>query len=309
MFKAAWLLALLCVVSASPVVVAQKPDDRAMLDAVLRRAGAYVLEFQGKLSGIVAEERYEQNVKPVLQSYAIGGLPRAGAAQDAWRVLKSDLLLVKPVGADRWVQFRDVFEVDGKPVHDRNERLVKLFLEPTAATSRQAEQIVSESSRYNIGNVQRTINVPVLALLILDPTNQRRFQFWRGDDRKPRMGGEPKALDGAGLWVIEYEELRRGTMIRTTNDQDLPSHGRFWIEASTGRVLATELVAEDTALRGTIDVKYQLEPAVNLLVPIEMRERYEIRRDGSRVEGTATYARFRQFQVKVDEKIAPIKER
>ena len=37
-----------------------------------------------------------------------------------------------------------------------------------------------------------------------------------------------------------------------------------------------------------------------------MRERYEIRRDGSRVDGTATYRRFRQFQVKVDEKLAPI---
>ena len=37
-----------------------------------------------------------------------------------------------------------------------------------------------------------------------------------------------------------------------------------------------------------------------------MRERYEIRRDGSRVDGEATYSRFRQFQVKVDEKLAPI---
>jgi hypothetical protein len=37
-----------------------------------------------------------------------------------------------------------------------------------------------------------------------------------------------------------------------------------------------------------------------------MRERYDIRRGGSRVDGVATYSRFRQFQVKVDEKIAPI---
>jgi hypothetical protein len=32
-----------------------------------------------------------------------------------------------------------------------------------------------------------------------------------------------------------------------------------------------------------------------------------LRRDGTKVEGTATYGKFRQFQVKVDEKIAPIK--
>ena len=66
------------------------------------------------------------------------------------------------------------------------------------------------------------------------------------------------------------------------------------------------MIAEDPLIKGTIDVEYQIEPAVGLLVPVEMRERYEIRRDGSRVEGTATYGRFRQFQVKVDEKLAPI---
>ena len=108
--------------------------------------------------------------------------------------------------------------------------------------------------------------------------------------------------------MIAYEEIRRGTLIRTTNERDLPSHGRFWIEPATGRVLASELVADDPFLRGTIYVKYQPEAAVNLLVPIEMRERYELRKDGSKVDGTATYSRFRQFQVEVDEKIAPIKE-
>jgi hypothetical protein len=40
-----------------------------------------------------------------------------------------------------------------------------------------------------------------------------------------------------------------------------------------------------------------------------MRERYDIRRDASRLDGKATYGKFRQFQVKVDENIAPIKDR
>ena len=86
----------------------------------------------------------------------------------------------------------------------------------------------------------------------------------------------------------------------------MPAHGRFWIDPSTGQVTASEMIAEDPLIKGTIDVEYQLEPAVALLVPVAMRERYEIRRDGSRVEGTATYGRFRQFQVKVDEKLAPV---
>jgi hypothetical protein len=54
-------------------------------------------------------------------------------------------------------------------------------------------------------------------------------------------------------------------------------------------------------------VSYQPGPIPGLLVPARMRERYDMPRQGSRVSGIATYGRFRQFQVKVDEKIAPIK--
>jgi hypothetical protein len=39
-----------------------------------------------------------------------------------------------------------------------------------------------------------------------------------------------------------------------------------------------------------------------------MRERYDDRRGRSRIDGVATYGRFRQFQVKVDETIGPIKK-
>jgi len=307
MLRSFTVLILLCFGALSRALVAQASPPRPALHDVLERAAGYVRDFQRQLSGVVAEERYVQEVKYILPSYALGAMPRSSGAQDVRRVLMSDLLLVKPAGADRWIQFRDVFEVDGKAVHDRSERLVKLFLEPTGSSARQAEQIVTESARYNIGSVQRTINVPVLALLILDAANQRRFHFERSQDRKSKLSGEPKSPGDSDLWVIEYDEVRSGTLIRTTNDRDLPSRGRFWIEAATGRVIASELVANDPFLRGTIDVTYQIEPSLALSVPVEMRERYELRKDGSKVEGTATYTKFRQFQVKVDEKIAPVK--
>ena len=298
-------MVLLCFAAAARILGVQAAE--VTLGDVMKRAGAYVVDFQQDLSGIVAEERYVQEVRYVLQSYAIGGVPRSPTTHDARRVLFSDLLLVRPSGATRWVQFRDVFAVDGKPVHDRNERLVKLFLEPTASSAQQVEDIVKESSRYNIGNLLRTINVPLLALLILDPANQRRFAFERTQDHKPRLGSEPKSTADAPIWVIEYYEQSAGTLIRGAGNHDIPSHGRFWIEAASGRVLGTELIADDTTLKGTINVTYRVEPSINLLVPGEMRERYEVRRDNSRVDGTATYSKFRQFQVKVDEKIAPLK--
>jgi hypothetical protein len=287
----AWLLVL---------YGAAAPAQERTLAEVLGRAGAYVTEFQRQLSGVVTEESYVQDIT---EPATFGS--RSGRSAVTRRVLKSDLLLVKPEGADRWIQFRDVFDVDGKPVRDRNERLMKLFVNPSASTAAQVAQIVDESVRYNIGNIHRTFNVPVFALLALEPKRQQNFRFTRVEPGPPlleRDFGVP-----ANAWVVRFKESDRDTMIRTTNDRELPAHGRFWIEPATGRVLMSELIAEDYALSGTVVVKYQPDVLPQLLVPMAMRERYIERRNGMRVDGAASYGRFRQFQVKVDEKIAPIK--
>jgi hypothetical protein len=290
-----WSLAGGVVLLASSVS-AQAPS----LAVVLERAGLYVVEFQRQLSGVVAEEAYVQDVRVPL-----GMGNRASGLLPTHRELKSDLLLVKPAGVDRWLQFRDVFEVDGKAVRDRNERLMKLFVTPSSSSAEQSERILEESARYNIGNLQRTVNAPVLALVILDPRNQPRFRFKRTDHDGPMLG-QWTAKPTDSIWILEYQEVEKETLIRTTNNRDMPARGRFWIDSGTGMVFASELIAEDPMIKGTIDVEYRMEQEVGLLVPIEMRERYEIRRDSSRVSGTASYGRFRTFQVKVDEKLAPI---
>lgn len=297
-------LAMICVMTAgSAPVRAQQPS----MATVLERAGEYVTSFQRQLSGVVAEETYTQDVRDPIPS---GTLPRAPMrGGPIHRELKSDLLLVKPEKADRWIQFRDVFEVDGKPIRDRSERLMKLFVEPTADTADRAEQIVTESARYNIGNVVRTINVPVFALLILDPGNQNRFKFSRADKGGPAIGMGRDLAVPDGTWVIRYEETGHGTLIATTFGRDLPSRGRFWIDPATGRVLMSELIAEDPLVAGTVIVRYQPDLVADLMVPVAMRERYLERRNNARIDGAATYGKFRQFQVKVDEKIAPIKEK
>jgi hypothetical protein len=283
------------IVAAFATPAASQPPT---LESVLVRAGLYVIELQRQLSGIVAEEDYVQDVRPSIS----GTFSQASAR--AHRELKSDLLLVRPIGADRWMQFRDVFDVDGLPVRDRSERLMKLFVAPSSSTATQAEQIAQESSRYNIGNLLRTVNVPVLALAILEPMHQPRFVFKRIEKRAEAPVRSAATL--TPVWVIGYREVQPQTIIRTTNFRDMPSRGRFWIEPETGRVLATELIAEDITVRGVVTVGYDLEPALHVMVPIEMKERYDLRRGPSPVTGVATYRSFRQFQVKVDEKIAPI---
>lgn len=289
-------LAICVIASLAEPAAAQEPT----LAAVLARAGAYVAEFHRQLSGIVAEERYVQDWKAVWR----GG--RRGATDLAHRELASDLLLLKPAGADAWMAFRDVFAVDGAPVRDRKERLGQLFLERSTSTDAQIRKILDESSRYNIGDIQRNVNTPVYPLLFLETANQFRFKFKQTKDRAPRTEPANAAPDGAfrvstEVWVIAYEEKQSGTMIRTDGRKDLPARGRFWIEPATGRVLMSELVAENRKLRATIDVSYQSEPLLGLLVPIEMREWYDGFRNGSRIEAVATYGKFRQFQVNTDE--------
>ena len=291
---------LLCGLPAAPAA-AQPPT----LDTVLERAARYVADFHRQLSSIVAEERYVQDWKRVLDR-------QRGTNQLDHRELVSDLLLVKPEGSRAWMEFRDVFQVDGSPVRERDQRLVKMFLTPSPTTNDQIRKILSESARFNIGDIRRNVNTPVFPLLFLESANRFRFKFKQTADRRPTTAAETTApVDGAfrvstEIWVVAYEEKASHTMIRTDGEKDLPSKGRFWIDPATGRVLMSELTAENRNVRATIDVSYQSEPLLGQLVPIEMRERYVGKRSGSLVEGRATYGRFRQFQVHVQETLAPL---
>jgi len=87
-------------------------------------------------------------------------------------------------------------------------------------------------------------------------------------------------------------------MIRSGKRKDQPAHGRFWIEPATGRVLVSELSVEDRRIRATIEVSFQSEPLLEMLVPVAMRERYEIKPSKSRVDGLATYDRFRLLRAR-----------
>lgn len=273
------------------------PVPDADLETVLARTARYVEAYQQSLAGIVVEERYQQNVVNMSGPNRL----RGAMATTPQRDLRSDLLLVRPAGEEAWVQFRDVFEVDGRTLRDRDERLYNLFVAPTPASRRQAEILQAESARYNIGPLTRTINVPVLALSIADTVHQPSFRFKRTKaDLRDLV--EPSTAD---VWVIEYRETGKGTMIRGAANRDLPSRGRLWVEGATGRVLRTELISEDVQVKAAITVNYQSQPGLDFLAPVEMREDYALPQSSIRIEGRATYTRFRRFTVTTSEKPKP----
>jgi hypothetical protein len=270
------------------------------LNDVLDRAARYVATFHEQLSGIVAEEVYVQSART---------LRRANSAVQSRKSLRSDLLLIRPPRADRYIEFRDVFEVNGTGIHDRDDRLTQLFLKPTGNTD-QIKAIIDESARHNIGDIPRNVNTPMLTLYFLQQDKQKHFRFKRAERGSPQLG-TGAAMPGRSptmfrvtteMWVIEYRETERPTIIKTDRGRDFPAAGRFWINPESGAVMMSELVMENSEVSATINVSYQSEPVLGFLVPVEMRERYRTRDE--RVEGVASYGRFRQFQVKTDEVIA-----
>ena len=285
-----------CAVLATSSVRGQ---DRA-LAPILEKAGAYVGSFERQLTGIVAEETYVQ------QQYAI-----------MQRKLKSDLLLVPVPGEARYVEFRDVFEVDGRAVRDREDRLTRLFLDPSASANAQLRAIAEESARYNIGNIQRTVNTPTLALVFLRAENQHALTFGlttRTTPGRQRLdlatSAQEKAFGNlpAGTVVVTFKEAGRNTLIRGAKDRDVPANGRFWLDPATGGVVMSELIADDGAITGTIDVRYEPEASVGgAMLPSEMRERYNAFGKAA-ILGRATYDHFRTFQVKTStDDVQPVK--
>ena len=144
--------------------------------------------------------------------------------------------------------------------------------------------------------------------MFLDPNSQSRFTFSIAADRTPALAkrkgrssdlSSPTFSVSTEIWVVEYRESQPKTIIRSPEGRDMPAHGRFWLDPATGRLLMTELIASDFAVRATINVSYQSESLRGFSVPVEMRERYDAQ--NVVISGTATYQRFRRFAVQVQE--------
>ena len=82
--------------------------------------------------------------------------------------------------------------------------------------------------------------------------------------------------------MVEYEETRASTLIRTEGLKDLPAQGTVLDRARHRTGPDERADGCQRGLRATIDVSYQSEPLLGCLVPIEMRERYEGREGADR---------------------------
>jgi len=213
---AALLLAGSSVPSAQPA-----PPDLA---TVLRDAADYLEQYERDVVAVIAREDYAQRIE--------------SPTGEKRRLVSEFLIFADPSG---WVEFRDVFEVDGRRVRDREDRLMRLFAASSADGKLEGRRIAEESARFNITppevQFNRTFNVPMTALRYLQRQNQSRssFELGRIETRNGRPAIRMRFKEGATMVPL------------VSSNEDVRAEGTFWIEPGVGLVVRS---APSPASRG-----------------------------------------------------------
>jgi hypothetical protein len=254
------------VVALDLIAAAPASGQSPPLNELMRRVGAYVARFVNDFSNVVAEEEYEQRFK-------------SGPGR---RRLKSDFLLVGyPGNATLLMTFRDVREVDGKPVGDKEQRITQLFLQPFDDAVTRAREIHRDGLRYNLPNAR--LADPLAVLVFLQSSYQQRFRFTReGLDRK------------LGKDVREINMIQVGA-------PGVPVQARAWVSEASGEVMKTELRGGFGPKASVTTTTFTADATMGLRVPTQMREIVPLGFD--EFAGTATYGNMRRFQVRIESEV------
>ena len=277
--RRAHYLAIAIVCTASLAAVAQKPAVPDLLKAV----GDYLLQYTEKLATIAAEEEYTQ---------------RQPEATQASRRLNSDIVLIGHKGGSISA-FRDAFAIDGNPIRQRDDRLLKLFDSAiVAAAHAQATALTDEAARYYMSPNLRMLDLPTLALDYFRPLNHDAAEF---------------SVDGVrnqnGVQVATLRFKTQGSSDAVATPEGATTEGRAWVEVATGTIRQTELIVHGKNFNFSATTKYSLDPGLGIWVPTELVQRSEVTsaaggfsnmgaggQSGARLslEGRARYTKFRR---------------
>ena len=254
-----------------PVRAQGPPSLEQLRDA----AGAYVRSAYPRLANLVGTEEYRQR-------------PPGGST----RTLKSEVLLVPhPTETSDWLFFRDVLEVNRKPIPNQQERLTNLFISPSLANWELVRGIAQADRQYHIpGSTPSLIN-PLIVVALLDRSYWPRLQF--------RLGKQDEDA-GPGVWILEFAELpsdKEEPLVAS-----VPCRARAWVEVKTGRILKTELRVSMGGGTSSNRTTFRFDEALRVVVPVEMKTTW-FAFGREEVSGTAKYSNYRQFSVKTEESL------
>jgi hypothetical protein len=264
----------------------QSPRSDAAV-RVIDTARAYVEDYRNKLTFIIADEDYTQEIRD--QVPLDHAMPKG-------RTMRSEMYFLFAPQTQQWLAVRDVISVDGQPLTDRPNVSALLAAMPASDV---AMTVATHNSRFNIGRTRRNVNEPTLGLLILDAARQSSVAF---DVRKTDVDR------GTRVTTISFQELGPRTLIHDVLGAAVPSSGEIVAEEQTGRVRRTEVKTRIGSVSIDLATTYVAEPDLDMWVPAAFREHYE---DGiyqraakNRFNGPgyeeifceAKYSHFRRFE-------------
>ena len=270
-----------CLLALAVGLSAQADDAGVIRD----RLDQYLLDYEPKLSSLVAEEL-------LIQRDAPGRGAAVNAAPDTkHRRLNSDVAFIGLPGDAGWLGFRRVLKVNGKTIADAGPPLAVLLTNGASDDYEQARLLLQESARHNLG-APRTTNLPNLPLEFLHPRNRHRLH--QRIDATERVRGIETTL-------LVLQEHSTPTIIQRPEGGDMQSLVRAWVETTTGRLIRGEVRTRDArlgvlaAFDNVIKVDFRPDPKLGILVPYEMEEIFFA---GRFREGTSTarYSNYRQFR-------------
>jgi hypothetical protein len=283
------ILSMLLGLASSRAQVGNQPGSG--FTTILASAMRYTTNYEQRFALLAAEEQYVQELQRppnpgsnLSRSNPGGGMQAGGPI--IHQIIKSDYLLVQlGMDGEGWMPFRDTFEVKGRKLRNRDDRLLKLFTGNDKGRFDKAMQITSDSAKHNIGNVTRTINIPLLGMMLLHPRVNERFEFTDGGEEN---------FGGRILRKAIYKEVARPTLIKTTRGRDLALTGAIWIDPFTGTVVKTEMNAADPVVRCQVIVTFRNDEKLELWVPEKMEEYYKAYVGLDDIIATATYTNVRK---------------
>lgn len=246
--------------------------------AQVARVRAYAARYLATMTSVVAHEHLVQNISA----------PRTPPRSVA---LRSDVLMLRLPGTNAPVWFRDVYDVDGRPVRDREQRLLRLLESKAPGSVDAMRTIAAESARFNLGRVPRTTNVPdlIFSYLVAPPA-----QVVLSSPRDTTLAGQR-------LVVLRFNEVGTPTVVHTTSGRDTSGRGRIWVKPDTGDVVRSEVVLGDVSSSTTTTVDFVPHPKIPVRIPGRMEETY--RAPSEFGVAKASYTDVRTFAVTTSEQI------
>jgi hypothetical protein len=272
------LLVVISVSACATLAYAQRSDE------ILVRAAHFVEDTSNQLSGVIADEAYQQKLHA--PQFTSGTRPLIRQ-----REMHAEALFLWLPAAMEWMFVRNVVIVDNGPVPDSGDRLDRLFKDAGVDRVAYLRQLQEENARFDLGPIFRTLGDPTFALRYLEAESQPRFAFRRiGTERI----GDIRAT------MFSFSERRQPYVVKV-NGMDAQSTGTMWIDAAAGTVLRTSLRVLFPSGRGrvaSITVDFQKDSRLGIWAPSKMSEEYTSV-SGETIIGTASYVNFRRFDTSV----------